>query len=304
VKVYKAYGKYVLQIGFGLIGSAVYDRLRLSEGFYHHSSLAVPWEDQTESIAAVRQILTELKSMFPVDRDAPKELTILWSAGRTSFASSEVKCKAELATYTQIVRALSQELPIENWQVRFVLCSSAGGVYEGIGQIKDLEKVSPCRPYGVQKLAQEQVLQEIWSSRGASFLILRVSSVYGSLVSGHRKGLIDNLICNTRRHLPTNIFGQPDTLCDFVFAGDVADQIARSLQDFPKFDVQILASGKPASIFAVIKMVERQLGRKPYVSFTSEHSLANHIVYPPAMIESTFKSTSLSIGVAKILMQS
>ena len=129
----------------------------------------------------------------------------------------------------------------------------------------------PHRPYGWFKLQQEQDLD------GVDFplvkRIYRVSSAYGRIRSGHRLGLVSNLIHNGVHRRVTQVVGRTNALRDFVFADDIGHYLAKVIQQSPQSSAPIptvLAVGKPSSIFEIRALVETMLGRRVLVAFQSQ----------------------------------
>src|SRR5262249_7810010 len=143
---------------------------------------------------------------------------------------------------------------------RFHLLSSAGGLFEGQRFVDTSAKPAPRRPYGEAKLAQEERTAKLRPEVATS--IYRPSSVYGFSGAGGRAGLVNTLIENTRKHCPSHIFGDSDTVRDYVLASDIGNFIAgRMSLPIERSRTFLLASGKPSSTQEILKISEKVMGR-------------------------------------------
>ncbi|MDY6781614.1 MAG: NAD-dependent epimerase/dehydratase family protein [Cyanobacteriota bacterium] len=107
----------------------------------------------------------------------------------------------------------------------FVFVSSIGAMATLSSQ--RLTEASPCRPdtpYGRSKLQAEQVLRRLAQGSGMTWTILRPTLVYGA----GNPGNMEQLIAWVRSGLPLPLAGV-DNCRSFVYAGNVADAIARCL---------------------------------------------------------------------------
>jgi UDP-glucose 4-epimerase len=176
------------------------------------------------------------------------------------------------------------------------LVSSAGGLFEGRTACTGADRPVPLRPYGEGKLAQEAALAGLPAEIG--WRIYRPSSIYGH-VAGGRAGLIPTLMINAMQGRTSRVFGGLSTLRDYVLADDVGRHIAgRVLADKAAAQpVEVLALARPATIFEIIRLVERAVGRGLNLQIDPHPSNARDISFLPAACPADWQPTPLSSGV-------
>lgn len=256
----------MLLFGSGLIGSAVAQSL-CSAG-WSDQSLPWDWNDRAQRDAQSTVLSTSVGDATRID--------IIWAAGVSGFASSTADMQAE-TMHVEEVASMARVLAQRSACVTFHLFSSIGGLHEGQSRIGPGSPTSARRPYGEGKLAQESHVLAL-----ADFKIVprvyRLSSVYGYARNG-RRGLFPAMIAAMLRNRSLVVFGAPSTLRDYVFANDIGDYIATTLDgsSFPSEpSVEFLASGKPTSLDEAIVAVEAEVGRRLYRRFmSSPHNSAN-----------------------------
>ena len=293
MKAYTVDGVRVIQLGFGLIGSALYTKLQHKEGFLFHHSTSLNWANDREISAQMTHHLEIIKSHWA--KDQGKEVLIIWSAGQSRFFSAEEDCQTEFLLFKRIFSAIEEMFfRVEQWRVRVLQISSAGGVYEGLEYVQNVAPTKPVRPYGQLKLAQEIHLQG-WTQRlSGRLLSVRLSAVYGLLTPRKTMGLLDRLLYCAMTNQEASIFAREDTLRDFIFVRDVSQQLARYVPSFPADEVVVLASGKPTSIFEAVAQVERCMNRKVYAHYTIDRSTASNICYNPSVIAPDFQQSPIA----------
>lgn len=287
--------------GVGLIGSAVVRWAEYLYGPLRRDELPLDWSDASRQIAQLAAIETRIAAAH--DRDerahAPR-LLILWSAGRAGFAACVEETEAELATFRRVlgfIERLAENHPRAN--VIFGMTSSAGGLFEGQRAVRDDTLPSPRRLYGKLKFAQESALKLL--AGRIDRRIYRLTSVFGSVESSRRRGLIPTLVLNGLQHRVTQITGSLTTLRDYTWVGDVASYVTLDLVGSAGYGPpRILASTKPSSIFELCRLVERVIGRSVYVNFQADRSNQEHITFDHTTTPAGWCPTSLETCVRRI----
>lgn len=115
---------------------------------------------------------------------------------------------------------------------RLVFASSGGAVYGDVNAFvtyaHETHHASPVSPYGVHKLAFEQLLHVYRDRHGLDSTTLRYANVYGPRQSAQGEaGVVALFMRNAAKGEPLRVFGQEragDGGCvrDYVFVGDVA----------------------------------------------------------------------------------
>jgi nucleoside-diphosphate-sugar epimerase len=179
--------------------------------------------------------------------------------------------------------------------------SSAGGLYEGRRLVGPRTEPRPLRPYGRLKLAQEEALAA--SPAPLDARVYRLSSVYGHVAGGRRRGLIPTLLADGLRRRTSTVTGRPDTLRDFVWVEDVGRFVARELLRTgrgPVPAVTTLAAGRPASLHEVRRLIESALGRRLHVTYAPRDAGTADITFSPAALPPGWQPTDLRLGIRRV----
>jgi UDP-glucose 4-epimerase len=280
--------------GAGLIGSALLTRAR-ELGAAASASMAWDWSAD----AARRQCLIAeaARRLAGTDR-----LDLIWSAGRAGFGADARACEHELANFAAIVE-LCDRLRTNRPQrlVLLHLVSSAGGVYEGSGEVGPGTPVAPLRPYGELKLAQEKLACSRLGKDGVA--IYRPSAVFGWTRHG-RRGLIMTLLANGLVYQVTTIVGRADSTRDFLWVRDLADWMMRGLRDPVRPGrCWVLAAGRSRSLAEVSHAVEQTLGRRLYVQYRIDPREPRRLAYHPAIIAPGLHSNELSVALRRMWVE-
>lgn len=283
--------------GLGLIGSAL--RRELQQRLTAASDLlpfgwgpATPFAQQAAAIEhAVVRHATQRETA-----GERSHFDCVWCAGVGGFATPANAFETERTGFDAVLdlaRRLATRLPDAGHT--FHLLSSAGGLFEGRRHISASTPPGPLRPYGRVKLEQEALARAL--PKRIDTQIYRPTSVYGFAPSG-RTGLVAALAADAIRHRTTRIFGNPNTIRDYVFADDIARFIVEAMIYRPAPATHLLASGKPTSVLEVIRHVEARMQRSLYVQFDTAPSNALNMSVERGSLPPSLRATPLQIGVA------
>jgi nucleoside-diphosphate-sugar epimerase len=296
-------GRQVIAIfGVGLIGGALTEKLKARWCLLEEKH-DLDWNDFARQSAQLHQIENRLSQALQ-PRDGVS-FNIVWSAGRANFTSTSEPTSRELQSFKAILELAERLAGRCPWAPSwFHLISSAGGLFEGQRLVNQNSAPAPLRPYGVMKLEQEQML--------ASFpvpvvkTVYRLTSVYGRLGTGPRKGLIATLVHNGLGQQLSTIMGQMTTLRDFTWVEDVADFIAgKVMSGSPELDnaVYTLPSGCPSSIHAIQKMIEHMIGRPLYVHYLPAPTNCEDITFSHQLMPQGWLPSDLRTNIRNICRQ-
>jgi UDP-glucose 4-epimerase len=147
---------------------------------------------------------------------------------------------------------------------RFVY-SSSSSVYGDLVAMPMREDAlpQPVSPYGVSKLAAEQLCYLYYSNYGVPTVSLRYFTVYGPRQRpdmGFHKFLRATILGE-----PITLFGDGDQTRDFTFVSDaVAANVAAALGGVPG-RVYNIGGGSRVTVNEVLEMIGRIAGRKPVI---------------------------------------
>jgi len=166
---------------------------------------------------------------------------------------------------TQVLLEACVGRPIE----RLVYASSSS-VYGDTAQIPMREDAlpQPVSPYGVTKLAAEQLCYLYHVNYGVPTVALRYFTVYGPRQRpdmGFNKFLKATLLGN-----PITVFGDGEQTRDFTFVEDaVTATVAAAIRGVPG-GVYNIGGGSRVTVNDVLALIGRVTGRKPIVSVESD----------------------------------
>ena len=288
-------GPCVLLFGLGLIGGAVDRALRLrfqAEG----RDFPYDWQD-----AGLRQ--AQRKDIGAALPQAGR-LAVVWTGGQSGFASSDADMAQETAIVAELI-AMAETLRHGGRSVDFHMMSSAGGLFESQTHCSELSIPRPLRPYGAGKLMQERALAQAGGLDRRH--VYRPSSVYG-VTRSKRVGLVTALISNAMQGKTTRIFGNPNTLRDYVLADDIGHYLARRIVDPepapdhpPGAMTFLLASGRSASVFEVIERIRERIERPLLLQFDPHPSNVRDMSFLPSALPADWQPTPLASGISRIV---
>lgn len=292
-----------LLFGSGLIGGGVAQALQ--QVGPDVTTTRLPWNWDHPDPSQARSIKTAIQAAHANAPDA--RLSVIWAAGRSGFGSLEEDMQAEFSAFERVLD-LTRHLGslFEPARRAFLHVSSAGGLFEGQVACGRDTSPKPLRPYGHGKLAQEQAVRA--DATLGHRLILRPSSVYGH-GRGARRGLVSALVAAGIDQRSATIFGALTTQRDYIYAPDIGRFIAaRVLGDWPPFlqdadpnkvETVLLASGRPASVFEILHLVQQHLGKTLYLRIDPHPDNARDNTFAPMALPRDFHPTGLAEGVTR-----
>jgi len=290
----------VLHFGLGLIGSAISSAL-LRLDFKLVSNVHFEWTNNQQFADALKLIDS---ICFPYSENL-NHLSIVWSAGKSGFYSSQDEVDGEFDTFRKSLEFISElKRNLQPTKFSFHFVSSAGGLFEGQRIVHKSSVPSPLRPYGRLKLRQEEALQSTFDS--SEVLIYRPSSVYGPMTQKSRLGLINNLINNARSGHVTVLDAHVMSLRDYVFTGDIGQYIARKVRFAGDNEIReqtrFLVSAKCSSIFEVFTKIRRILNL--HAQFRYDDQFGNHknITFSDNVMPSNWRPVALDVGIRQFMI--
>jgi UDP-glucose 4-epimerase len=293
----------VAVFGIGLIGSAVVAALEAGSPM-HRTALPLSWDEGAHRAGEMAEIERGIAAALGGPRDGYAgglggRLAFVWSAGKAGFSAREEETAGELESFRAVL-GVAEGLASANpeLEVAFCLVSSAGGLFEGQRAVGQFSRASPRRPYGRLKLRQEELL--FGARAPMARRVYRLASVYGHIATGHRRGLIPTLLRDGIRREVSTITGRMDTLRDFVWVEDVAGYVARDARHARADETVLLASTRPSSVYEIRTLVERVLGRRIYVTYSTDASNAEDVTFSSAAVPDGWRATDLESRVREI----
>lgn len=241
----------------GLFGSSL-ARVAASDGHHVTSSHRVPWGEPEQ---ALEHLLYEAHNFMTGNSQDPTTWAIAWAAGHVTTASSSESAAQELDLFTGFIAGLTSvinelDAPVRG---RFLLASSAGGIYGGASNPPFGADTPPCPvgPYGKLKFAQEEVARERLSGC-IDVTVARLANLYGPGQDlAKLQGLISRLALSAVTREPLTMFVPLDTLRDYIYVDDAARLTLHWLTaDSSLSQIRVIASGQPTSLGQLISLMQ------------------------------------------------
>ena len=183
--------------------------------------------------------------------------TLYWLASSSVPAAVEqdpTVIHREVAYFVHFLKELRRYQP----GLRVVLLSSASVVYAADTQpcLEDAE-LKPFNQYGHLKAALEDALK----SSALDYMILRVTNAYGpGQKLGRGQGVIAEWLGAAREHNPMVIFGDEDTLRDYIHVSDVVRAMSLVESRWLSREVVNIGSGESISLGNLLGIVKSVVG--------------------------------------------
>ena len=237
----------------GLFGSALL-RNAAESGWTPFLSNPIPWNDPEETIKAI----TTGRDLFSEALTQGEPCAIAWAAGRATTSSSQAEADLELSVFMRSLEVL-RNFFVCHPGGRFLLASSAGGVYAGSDNppFSSSTTPKPIGVYGHLKLDQELATQGL-DTAAEAVIIARLANLYGTGQDlSKQQGLVSRLALVSITNEPVTMFVPLDTLRDFIHADDAAKSSLHWLTTSTQgTHVRVIASGRAVTLGYVITQMK------------------------------------------------
>ncbi len=149
---------------------------------------------------------------------------------------------------------------------RIIFPSSGGTIYGNIAPVpvREDHAVCPMSSYGMGKLISEQMIQFYSRIHGLNYLIIRISNPYGvKHLRRVSQGVIDVFLQKTKRGEPLQIWGNLDTVRDFLFVDDFSEAYRLLLNSKLERVIVNVGSGQPTSLHDILDGITSAIGYTP-----------------------------------------
>ena len=202
-----------------------------------------------------------------LDPQVADAATVVVTTGRSSPAQAErepATAATELAESRELFELLAQRPPADREHRRILLASSGGAVYD-TSRPAPYDEQAPTAPASAYARLKLDIEEAFLAGAGPASqrTVLRLSNVYGP---GQRLGTGQGVVGHWFRALldgePIRLFGDPETIRDYVYVADVADAFVSAAQAAePPPPVLNIGSGEPTSLRALVHVLLRAAGR-------------------------------------------
>lgn len=215
-----------------------------------------------ESLADVELIECDLREPIPGGLLAGIE-TVVNEAGMPGLVKSWTDFELYLACNVGVVERLARAA-VESDVAHFVQISTSS-VYGALAQGNELSPLRPTSPYGVTKLAAEELVRAYERSHGLQYTILRYFSVYGP---GQRPDMAYHRIINAvLRSEQIEIYGDGSQTRSNTFVADCAAATVEAVIRRPVGETLNIAGSEQHSLLTAIGFIEEAVGRSALLEF-------------------------------------
>ncbi len=289
-----------LVFGIGLIGKAMIKELK-SQYTFINEHLEYSWLDPNKQNLNSQVIQEKVISLLSTNdiKIFQSRISVIWSAGSAGFNADKNQLKIEFNNFISLItltKQLTNKLPTCLFD--FHMLSSSGALYEGQRSVTKLSTPAPKRPYAELKLEQEHYLLQ--ANLRSIIRIYRPSSVYGQYSIGSRAGLISTMLFNGVRNSSTEIYGNMDTLRDYIFVNDIARFIVKkciSNKQISSPKIYILASSRPTPIITIKNLIETIIRKPLYLNYHPIPTIFAHNSFMPSALPSDLTITDLETSI-------
>ena len=233
----------------GLFGSAVV-RAAAAKGWKVFTANPLPWTHPSEIAPLLQWEARRFVDSLPME----EPWAIVWGAGRVTTASSEEEALTELLTFRDCIATLRDQMQGVP-RGRFLLASSAGGIYAGSVNppFHSESQEVPLGVYGHLKREQEIFVAETLTDT-MNVVIARLANLYGAGQDlAKLQGLISRLALASITKETLTMFVPQDTLRDYIYVDDAAGLTLHWLSVASEpLQTRVLATGKAASLGSII----------------------------------------------------
>lgn len=200
--------------------------------------------------------------------DASADADVLVHLVHTTVPGSSMEDPAHDLT-SNVVTSVNWLRLLAGTAVRRLVFVSSGGTVYGLPRTVPIEEDHPTDPissYGISKLAIEKYVAAYASMLGIDHFIVRPSNVYGPGQRLHTgQGVIGVMADRALRGEPLEVWGDGESLRDYLYVEDVADSVVRLLAYAGEERVFNASSGVGHSVLDIVKTLREQLGSLPEV---------------------------------------
>lgn len=166
------------------------------------------------------------------------------------------------------------------WKVKKIIFISSGGTVYGIPNsvpIHEKHDTNPICSYGITKLMAEKYLHMYHHIYNLDYIVLRPSNPFGEYQNPFAaQGAVSVFLGNLLKARPITIWGNGNVVRDYLYVGDLADAMVKSLDHSPHASderVFNVGRGKGISLNELIDIISQVTGITPSVNYTEARTV-------------------------------
>ncbi len=154
--------------------------------------------------------------------------------------------------------------------IKKFIYSSSSSVYGDAKQpMNEKSHLKPVSPYGVTKLAAENLSYLYWKNYNVPTISLRYFSVYGPRQRPDMA--INRFVSSILNGDKITVYGDGKQTRDFTYVGDAVNAILKSAESRVVGDVFNVGCGSTISVNGLIEEIENLTGKKAEVEYIEKH---------------------------------
>lgn len=155
----------------------------------------------------------------------------------------------------------------KNFNIKKIVYASSSSVYGNTDTIpmKETQITKPYSPYGVTKLAAENLCDLYSKNYGLPVISLRYFTVYGP--RQRPEMAISTFINNILNGNKISIYGDGNQGRDFTYVDDIVDANIKAAYSDIKSDIFNVGSQSPIKLIDVVKIIEDITGKKANINY-------------------------------------
>lgn len=153
------------------------------------------------------------------------------------------------------------EIAAQSGVKKIVFPSSGGAIYGKTSELLDENRLPmPFNPYGITKLSIEYFLNYFKEKTGISYDIYRIGNPYGPRQPMETpQGVIAVWMGKILANQEISVFGDDETVRDYVYIDDVAYLLMHSLKNMESSDTYNLGVGKGISVIELLEIFKESI---------------------------------------------
>lgn len=152
--------------------------------------------------------------------------------------------------------------------------SSGGAVYGNtLHQANESTSLNPTSSYALGKVLSEEIIKFYAATQKIKFSILRYSNIYGATTPRKRlQGIIDTFLDNTKMQKISSVWGNPNTIRDYLHVHDAANAVLEILnQPQPAMnEIFNVGSGQSCDIKTILEIINEVTNGKHQYQITHD----------------------------------
>jgi len=266
--------KYVITGGLGFVGKNLVEKLKKENKVQVIDRNSSYYENGHENVEVVHRDIRKMSDMTHICKDADVFIHLAALSGVNWSVETPHKSFDSNVVGTFNCLEMSRLYGIK----KFIFASSGGTVLGEREEPLNEEMIpNPMSPYGAFKLCGEAMCKSYYHTFGMDTVILRFSNVYGPYSDNKTWNLVPSLIMNAIKDEVTYIYGDGESVRDFINVHNLTDAImVASKQDGIGGEIFHLSSGRGYSVNEIISTMDTisfsKLGRGVKVEYKDKRS--------------------------------